>query len=83
MKTVRLIRGRDEWLLKYDGRRRTVTVEGPAPESEQVHRWLVTPRRLVNPKGSMVVESPIRTWAYIRQAVDVDLYARFMMRAHF
>lgn len=83
MKTLRLIRGNDEWLVKYDGKRRTLTVEGPAPEAAEIHRWLVTPRPIVDVEGSMLVTSPARKWEYLRQAVETDFYGRFLMRAEF
>ena len=80
MKTIRLIRGTDEWLVKYDEERRTITVEGPSPVALELHRWLVTPRPIVDDAGGLIVVSPTEKWSYVRQVVDTDLYGRFFMR---
>ena len=75
MKTLRLQKGKDEWIVRYDEKIRSVTVEGPAPESGQIHDWLSTPKHVVDrDSGEMILVKPVESWAYLTDAVDVDLY---------
>jgi lipocalin len=83
MRTIRLTRQKDEWVIQYDPEARTLTVGGPSPEASQLHRWLTTPRPIIDSTGSMIVVAPAQGWTHMKQAVETDLYGEFMMRAAF
>ncbi len=75
MKTLRLQKGKERWLVRYDEKNRSVTVEGPAPLSGEIHDWLSTPKHVVDREsGEMILVKPVESWTYLTDAVDVDLY---------
>ena len=83
MRTIRLTREKDEWVVQYEPKARTLTVEGPTPEASQLHHWLTTPRPIIDSTGAMIVVAPAHRWTHMKQAVETDLYGEFMMRAAF
>ena len=75
MKSLRLRKGDEQWLVRYDEERCTTTVEGPAPLSAQIHHWLAAPKRVIDRgSGEMVLVKPVDSWECLCDAVDVDLY---------
>lgn len=75
MKFLRLKKGSDQWLVRYDEDSCTCTVEGPAPLSAEIHDWLSTPKHVVDrDSGGMILVKPVASWDYLTDAVDVDLY---------
>lgn len=75
MKILRLRKGNDQWLVRYDEEDCTATVEGPAPLSAEIHDWLSTPKHVIDrDSGEMVLVKPVASWAYLSDAVEVDLY---------
>ena len=82
MKFLRLAHGTDLWLVRYDEESCTVTVEGPAPLSAEIHSWLSAPKHIIDrDSGQMVLVKPTASWTYLVDAVEVDLYERFGMVA--
>ena len=75
MKSLRLTHGSDLWLVRYDEESCTVTVEGPAPLSADIHNWLSTPKRVIDrDSGQMILIKPTASWTYLVDVVEVDLY---------
>ncbi len=75
MKFLRLKKGSDQWLVRYDEKSCTCTVEGPAPLSAEIHDWLSTPKHVIDRDfGEMILVKPVDSWIYLSDAVEVDLY---------
>jgi len=75
MKVLWLAKGNDQWVVKYDEERHTLTVEGPGPQGERIHQWLTTPKKTIDPDtGQLTSVIPTHSWAYLVQVIEVDLY---------
>ena len=83
MKSVRLARGSEQWLVKYDEDKAALSVEGPAPTDRELFTWLTTPRRVIDSEtGHMLLVKPVESWTYLVQAIDVGLYADMGLAAN-
>ena len=81
VKTLRLLRDQNEWLVKYDEDRHAVTVEGPAPDAAAIRKWLTTQRTVLDETtGNLLTVIPVESWAYLRQAVETDLYGELLLK---
>ena len=75
MKTLRLVKDKDQWLLKYDEEKKTVSVEGPAPQGEEIHRWLTMSKMVIERKtGQLISVIPTQSWEYMKQVIEIDMY---------
>lgn len=75
MKTIRFAKGRDQWVVKYDEEKQTVSVEGSGPTGKEIHRWLTTPKRVIDKEtGQLISVLPTQSWDYMKQIIEVDLY---------
>ena len=75
MKTLRLVKDKNRWLLKYDEKKQTVSVEGSGPRAEEIHKWLTTPKMVVDREtGQLTSVIPTQSWEYLKQAIEIDMY---------
>ena len=75
MKTLRLVKDRRQWLVRYDEALQTVRVEGPAPQGQQIHHWLTTPKHAIDEEtGVLLSIIPTQSWPFMKQVLEHDLY---------
>ena len=75
MRSIRLTRDAEQWIVKYDEHTAALTVEGPSPTDSELFQWLTTPRLVIDKgTGEMVLAAPVDSWSYLTQAIDIDLH---------
>ena len=81
MRILLLVKDRRQWIVRYDEPQHTVTVEGPDPEARQLHRWLTTPKHVIDREtGTLIPILPVDRWAYMQQVLEHDIYTDLQLK---